>query len=199
LLAIDLRLSTGAAAIALAASVCPAKSAAAPKATPAASGKQTPAKKTAAAKPRARGKRYPGAIRRGLGVDLTAEIGYAFAIDTVARRFANRLRLGLLMVSEPWFLSVGATLEGGGVALLAGGLQVELVHLWTGFWAQSGLSVGEGLATGGGVHLFFNAAAGWSLFGFEYQRRLVGDGEESNAYILKLKAPLGVLFFGYLH
>lgn len=136
-------------------------------------------------------RKYAGSTRRGIGPDLQLEIGFAFGLDDppLSRRFPVRARYGVLLVSEPWFLAIGAILEGSGASLFAGGLQVELTHLWTGFWGQTGVSMGEHANT------FIHIAAGWSLAGFEWQRQVANGSDQ--AFVIKLRLPFGFLAFDW--
>lgn len=142
--------------------------------------------------------RYPGkveqipgtiAMHRGIGLDIQLEAGVGLVdVHSLNERFFLRHRVGFLCFYEPWFFSIGATVEGLGLPGLAGGVEAEVSNLQFGGWLQGGISVGK-------EHNFMHIGIGWSVFGVEWQNQVFGT-EHANAFLLKLKAPLGILFMG---
>ncbi len=131
-------------------------------------------------------------LRKGISWDAQVEIGYGFYTQQkVDRRIAGRVRAGALFVHEPYYVAVGATFELGGLLSIGGGIQMELTHLWSGFWGQAGLMYGEK------SRLATSLAAGWSLVGLEWQQQLTG--EKGAAIFVKLHVPIGIAVFGFCH
>lgn len=126
---------------------------------------------------------------QGYGLDFQAEGGIVLNdIGQWSQRFFFRERIGLIYLYDPWYFAVGAILEGTGLPNLAAGIQAEVLHM-SGYWAEAGISGGE---EGGFIHI----SVGWFIGGFEWQRRVIGDSEELNAFLLKLKLPLGAILMG---
>lgn len=134
-------------------------------------------------------------LRQGLTWDAEAEVGFAVVgVDGLTDRFLFRGRAGLLIAREPWFTAVGATFEASGPPELAGGLQVSLSHLWSGFWIDGGVSLNRT------PDLFLHVGGGYALFGLEWMHQLTGDpaaGDDRNALLVKLRIPIGIFFFAY--
>lgn len=134
-------------------------------------------------------------LRKGASWDAEAQVGFAaFGVDGLADRFFFRARAGLLIAREPWFTAVGATFEGSGSPELAGGLQVSISHLWSGFWLDGGASVDDA------PNLFLHLGAGYAIFGLEWMHQLTGDPTDKdarNAWLFKLRIPIGIFFFAY--
>jgi hypothetical protein len=129
----------------------------------------------------------PQPLRRGWRFDFLYEQGYALSgIGTLSSRFFARTRIGAFYMYEPWFFAGGLTLEGAGVPSLGIGLQFEVIHLWTGAWGQLGMTITTD------ADLVSSISAGWSIVGVEWQRRLT-DGERfNNAWLIKLRVPIGI-------
>jgi hypothetical protein len=134
-------------------------------------------------------------LRIGESWDAEVQVAFALAgIDSVPRRFFVRARAGMLSAYEPFFFMAGATFEGGGPVGAAGGLELSMTHLWAGVFADLGLAVNEEADT------FIHVAVGWSIFGFEWHRRLTGDPsplDDRDVYSVKLRLPIGLFFFAY--
>jgi hypothetical protein len=129
-------------------------------------------------------------LRVGISWDFQYEQGFMLNDPgPFSRRWFGRVRGGILLVKEPWILALGAVMEGAGVPSLAYGLQVEVTHLWRGVWAQATVSMD------GGANMFSALSAGFSLLGFEWQRRLSAGGTVKNGYLLKLRIPVGIALF----
>lgn len=162
--------------------------------------KAAPAKaKVPAAKPAKVARRKPGLryvkqpLRMGASWDFQFEQGvivkFADGDGPLSRRFFGRVRAGFLFAREPWIVALGAIMEGSGVPSLAFGLQLEVTHLWRGLWGQVSVSMD------GDAHTFTALSAGFSLLGFEWQKRLSAGGTLSSAYLLKVRIPVGIFFF----
>lgn len=144
----------------------------------------------AAARPRGGSRIIRKALRIGMSWDFQYEQGFVLNhVDQFSRRWFGRVRAGMIYVHEPWIIALGAVLEGAGVPSLAYGLQIEVTHLWQGFWGQATVSLDAD------AHVFSALSAGWSLLGFEWQRRLSDGGSLRNAYLLKIRVPLGIALF----
>ena len=127
-------------------------------------------------------------LRKGTSWDAQLEIGYGFYTQQkVDRRIAGRVRAGALFVHEPYFVVAGATFELGGLLSIGGGLQVELTHLWSGFWGQAGFLSGEK------SKFITSLAVGWSILGLEWQQQLTG--EKGAGLFIKLHVPIGIVVF----
>ena len=140
-------------------------------------------------------KKVDQALRSGVTWDVEAEVGFALAgIDATPQRFFVRARAGILSAHEPLFFTAGATFEGAGPVGLAGGLQLGLSHLWAGVWGALGLAVDESADT------FIHLQAGYTIFGFEWHRRLTGDPkplDDRDVYLFKVRLPIGIFVFAY--
>ena len=150
-------------------------------------------------KPRTTFKRKPGVryvkqpLRIGASWDFQFEQGvivkFADGDGPLSRRFFGRVRAGFLFAHEPWIVALGAIMEGSGVPSLAFGLQLEVTHLWRGLWGQVSVSMD------GDAHTFTALSAGFSLLGFEWQKRFSAGGTLSSAFLLKVRIPVGIFFF----
>lgn len=168
------------------------KKASAKKAAPKkAAAKKKPAKKKGKFYGKIAGIRYVRQpLRIGTSWDFQYEQGFMLNDPgPFSKRWFGRVRAGVLLVKEPWILAIGAVMEGAGLPSLAWGLQLEVTHLWRGMWAQATVSMD------GGANMFSALSAGFSLLGFEWQRRLSGDGSVTNGYLLKLRVPVGIAVF----
>jgi hypothetical protein len=133
--------------------------------------------------------------------DVNLEGGVGKVLERDRSTGFGRLRAGLLTVIEPLnpqgsevFVSVGATVTASNLGPLSVGAQAEMMHLSSGFWFQGGGFVD--VATPGPGWM---AAAGWSLFGVELQRRFVDAGRAANepraawAVYGKFRLPLTII------
>lgn len=141
---------------------------------------------------------YPGKVEvipgtlmkyKGVGLDLQTEFGVGLVdVQSLSERFFLRQRIGVLCFYEPWFFSLGATVEGLGLPNFAAGMEIEATNLYFGGWLQFGASIGK-------EHNYLHLGLGWSVFGVEWQNQIFGT-EHANAFLLKVKLPLGILLMG---
>jgi len=68
------------------------------------------------------------------------------------------------------------------------GIQAELMHLQYGIWAQVGTLID--FTGNGGITL----AAGWSLFGVEYQARNYDQLGPVQAFYGKIRIPVTIIY-----
>lgn len=120
--------------------------------------------------------------------DSMVELGAGVDTEDKGRFFA-RARGGVMWVREPFFTSLGAMVEVGPYVPFGAGIQTEVVHLWTGLWANLGAS----------VDLEARPAAimgvGWSIFGAEARIQRLGDDESVWTLFGKLRIPVRHLVF----
>ena len=128
--------------------------------------------------------------------DLNLDFGYGAVIDTPENRpsYFMRARTGVLHVRDDWFYTAGVTYDivkvfrVGGYDATNFGLQLEAMHIQYGVWGQVGGLVDF---TGhGGV----TVAAGWSLFGVEYQARTYEDLGPVQAIYGKIRIPVTIIY-----
>lgn len=81
-------------------------------------------------------------------------------------------------------MPVGVTGQLGGIGGPAAGFEAELIHLWTGMWAQAGALP----ITADGPALAM--AVGWSVLGIEWQHDV--DRDEDSVAVM-VRAPLGMI------
>jgi hypothetical protein len=105
--------------------------------------------------------------------------------NTLDSNVFGKLRLGALYVYEPWIFAGGVIGELGALAERGVGAELE-VHHFGGLWAQVGGS--RVLRSQWMGHLTF----GFAVFGVEWQHRF---GENSNALLFLLRAPIGLWWF----
>jgi len=105
--------------------------------------------------------------------------------NTLDSNVFGKLRLGALYVYEPWIVAGGVIGELGALAERGLGAELE-VHHFGGLWAQVGGS--RVLRSQWMGHLTF----GFAVFGVEWQHRF---GENSNALLFLLRAPIGLWWF----
>jgi len=131
------------------------------------------------------------AMHKGMGLDMQTEFGVSLVGggSSLPDRFFLRQRAGFLYFYEPWFFSVGATIEGLGMPGLAGGVETEVSNLSFGGWMQGGISVGKD-------HTFLHAGIGWSVFGAEWQHQVFGTEGRAHALLIKVRLPLGIILAG---
>jgi hypothetical protein len=127
--------------------------------------------------------------RKGISPDLTLGFGVRlWRGDGDSTRWWNaRARLGVMFYREPSFLIAGISGQLNALASSSLGLELQYIDLWRGFWFQGAISPisTDGVITGG--------AAGYALFGLEYQRRLTGDRKGDQALLLTIHVPLGIV------
>jgi len=104
--------------------------------------------------------------------------------------FAGRLSAGGLLLAEPWVLTLGASGSFGGLGTASIGIIGEVTHLWTGLWGQ----FEPAWTFGRGVR--FAVAAGYSVFGVEYR---AAPRDDVHAVLLKIRIPLGLIYFVKTH
>lgn len=133
------------------------------------------------------------AARRGISWDLELEGGVlAYGHPGVRYRGMGRIRGGVLLISEPHYLSLGGAFEGFG-QVEAATVYAMYTHLYTGLWAETGL--GMTVEKEFTIHV----SAGFTLLGVEFQKNF-GDGSRDNlALIVKMRIPIGILVFGLLN
>ena len=130
--------------------------------------------------------------RKGFGWDLQLEAGYAPAGNPAwDPALFGRLRLGGLWVHEPWYFAAGGVLTTGGLGEFAGGMQVELTHLWTGFWGQLSLEGNDRSQLQAGFGF------GWSIVGVELMQS--PHAADDWLFVAKIRIPIGVALFGLSH
>lgn len=133
------------------------------------------------------------ALRRGVHWDVNLEGGGGFGVAGRLRRqnYLGRMRAGVLLINEPYFLSIGPTGEVGGLAEYGVGLEADVVQLWQGFH----MNVGGTFAKNN--RLVFHAGLGLSLFGMEWQFRVPTDNDKGAvALFFTLRLPIGIMDFG---
>ena len=106
-------------------------------------------------------------------------------------RFFGRARGGFLWVREPFFTSLGLTLEVGPFSPISAGVQAEAAHLSTGLWGNLGASVDLEASPAVSVGL------GWSIFGAEARYHGLGDEEATWTLFGKLRIPIRHLVFAF--
>jgi hypothetical protein len=135
---------------------------------------------------------YDEPLRKGISWDIQLEVGYGFHTwRKVDQLFYGNLRAGVLLVREPIYAAAGAIFTLGGITSMGGGAQVELTHLWSGFWGQVGLECGER------SRWVFSLATGWSVIGLEWQQGL--NVENATGLFIKMRIPIGIAVFGFTH
>lgn len=121
--------------------------------------------------------------------NLDAGYGRAFGDDGARRNGLLRARAGVLWVHEPWFTAIGPTYEYSNLRAATFGLQIEQMHLTSGFWAQAGGLLDTRGRPGA------MAALGVSLFGVEAQVRQHDQIGSSFAVIGKVRIPISIIAF----
>ncbi len=104
--------------------------------------------------------------------------------------FAVRLRHGALIVREPWFYSIGPTVQIGMEHPTAFGVQAEIMHMAAGFWGHAGVHVDVQGRVGGQL------SSGYTWVGAELQlRQGRKPGEADFAIYGVLRVPLRFFIF----
>jgi hypothetical protein len=121
-------------------------------------------------------------------LNIDGAFGRFFGDDAKWTGFV-RARAGILFVREPLYSAIGLTYEYSSLSNATFGIQAEILHLDSGFWAQLG-----GLLDVSG-HPGIMAAVGFSLVGIEAQYRTYDGLGDGIAIYAKLRAPIGVLAY----
>jgi hypothetical protein len=121
-------------------------------------------------------------------LNIDGAFGRFFGDDAKWTGFV-RARAGILFVREPLYSAIGFTYEYSSLSNATFGIQAEILHLDSGFWAQLG-----GLLDVSG-HPGIMAAVGFSLVGLEAQYRTYDGLGDGIAIYAKLRAPIGVLAY----
>ncbi|RME21228.1 MAG: hypothetical protein D6806_15020 [Deltaproteobacteria bacterium] len=130
--------------------------------------------------------------RRGSGWDVQLELGYVpWGQPSFSPAMWGRLRVGWLLVDEPWYAAAGGVFTTGGLGHWAGGGQVELTHVGNAFWVQFSL---EGAS---GVGLQAGFGTGWNLFGVEFAYSPLEIAHW--LVVCKIRVPIGIAVFGLTH
>lgn len=128
--------------------------------------------------------------RRGISWDAELEAGLRLvrSDDLDVSALLGRLKLGVLLVREPLYLSVTATGELGGMASAGIGAEVQLTHSWAGLWGHLGVTfTGDDTAV-------VRTAVGFTLFGLEWQRELDSSDVVGDALFLNVRVPVGIIY-----
>ncbi len=128
---------------------------------------------------------------RVLTWDMNLDGGYGRLYSEPDGRWTTfgRVRAGLMYIRDSLYFSLGPTYEISKLQLATFGLQGEVMHIETGLWCQIGALVDIA------PHPGFMVAAGWSIFGIEFQAReydRYGIGEAPAVYG-KIRIPIGVI------
>lgn len=116
-------------------------------------------------------------------VDLDLDGGYG-TIHSQAN-YGGRVRLGKLWARDVVFYSLGATAGNYSVLGWNGGVEVEAMHLESGFWGQAGLLYSE---MGPALKL----SAGWALFGSDLM--FVKERDQTVVAVMaKVRIPLRLI------
>ena len=129
--------------------------------------------------------------RQGIGLDLDVAGGARLHAGDgdVSRSWFARARAGVLLFSEPSFLSLGVAGQLGPLDSSSLGLELNYSEVFRGFSAQAGIFP---LDTEGGT--IVEAQLGWAVFGAEYQRRISGPRDGDQVFVLTIQVPLGLIY-----
>jgi hypothetical protein len=119
---------------------------------------------------------------------LDLMVGPVFESPEVTWAFAGRMRGGALWVRDVVYWQLGATFEVSTRQSPSVGLQGEVMHGTSGWWAQVG--AGVDLATKVGASL----STGWSIFGVEGQLRQADAQPVVWTLLAKIHLPLRLFF-----
>lgn len=100
--------------------------------------------------------------------------------------FYSRVRVGYLVLNEPWYLSVGPTVVVGGLGDYSFGIQGVMTNIYDGYW--SSFEVAWSIQR----NLKFSLGCGLGIFGFEWTSTLAPAG---HAILFKIRLPLGLIYF----
>lgn len=129
--------------------------------------------------------------RQGVGLDLDVAGGARLHAGDgdVSRSWFARARAGVLVFSEPTFLSLGVAAQLGPLASSSIGIEASYTEVFRGFSAQAGIFPLD--SEGGAI---VEGQLGWAIFGAEYQRRISGSREGDQVFLITLHVPLGVVY-----
>lgn len=119
-------------------------------------------------------------------LNLEGAFGRFFADAPTLTGF-GRVRAGALFIREPLYLALGLTYEYSNLEKATFGVQGEVLHLDSGFWAQAGAQLDTDGHPGGML------SAGWSLFGVEAQLREYDGRGTGVALYGKLRIPVSII------
>ncbi|MEO8551211.1 MAG: hypothetical protein ABI678_14610 [Kofleriaceae bacterium] len=129
--------------------------------------------------------------RQGIGLDLDVAGGARLHAGDgdVSRSWFARARAGVLLFSEPTFLSLGAAGQLGPLDSSSLGVELNYSEVFRGFSAQVGIFP---LDTTGGT--IVEAQLGGAVVGAEYQRRISGPRGGDQVFVLTVQVPLGLIY-----
>ena len=115
-----------------------------------------------------------------------AELGEIYSFQDVRTPVFVRARMGFLLLDEPWYLGIGATVSYGGLGGAAVGAQADLTNTWGGVWgqAETAWSFTDGL--------MLSIGFGYKLMGIEIK---VADGGRDVAFLGKVRIPIGLILY----
>jgi hypothetical protein len=130
-------------------------------------------------------------LKRYTSWDANIEGGVGRVLSPGETAGLVRARAGVLVIRDPLFYAFGATYELSHLSAVTLGLQAELLHLESGFWAQAGplLDVEKKARFG------WMGSIGVSLIGVEYQGRDYNGYGYTSAIFGKIRIPLGMIGF----
>ena len=128
-----------------------------------------------------------------LDVNLDAAFGRVFDTPEDRPAYFFRGRVGVLHVRDDFFFTAGVTYDFAKVYRVGGfdnnfGIQLELMNIQYGIWGQLGALV-DTQGNGG-----LTVAAGWSLFGAEYQVRNYQELGPTMAFYGKIRIPITIIY-----
>lgn len=133
-----------------------------------------------------------GAVtHHGIGLDLALAGGlrvHAGDGDDTRSWFA-RARVGVSLINEPTFLSLGVAAQISPLDSKSLGIELNYSEVFHATFAQVGLFP---LDTAGGTS--FEAAVGWTVVGLEYQRRLSGSRDGDQVLLATVQVPIGLIY-----
>lgn len=129
--------------------------------------------------------------RRGIGLDLDVAGGARLHAGDgdVSRSWFARARAGVLLFSEPTFLSLGVAGQLGPLDSSSLGVEVNYSEVFRGFTAQAGIFPID--STGGTI---VEGKLGWAAFGAEYQRRVSGPRDGDQVVVFTIDVPIGLIY-----
>jgi hypothetical protein len=130
-------------------------------------------------------------MREGIGLDVDVAAGVRLHAgqgdDT--RWWFSRARVGVLLIDEPSFWSLGIAGQLGPLASSSLGVELQYVEVYHGASVQLGVFPLDSI---GGTTL--EAQVGLTLVSLEYQRRVSGPRDGDQALVVELQVPLGVIY-----
>lgn len=103
--------------------------------------------------------------------------------------FTTTVRIGAAVIHEPWFLYLGPIVAISNIDPPTAGVQVEVLHVWSGVWGQVAPLVDLDYRSG------VQVAAGWSILGVDGQLRADRGGDLTWAVACKIRLPFHLLRF----